>query len=435
MLNKHAQERTPMPRTASTVTFGDFSDAVDVEALRTFWKAGANLSSDQKRKMREQVMGSNHTSIWNMVQDVENITKGGSNREAPVRMTGKLTVENVAAALNKYVRDGEPYPVPDGAPSAEQGAPSNGNASTASTPPSPAAASGEPPQGVSPNVLEALTALYEDQGRTFETVATGNDFRMLLWSIAPDALKASAEQGIIGDALGTLTKSADATATIRSILKAAGLTDEQVLTAMRDANPGMVTAQHSRAADSLFHLNLVKRQLDGYEGLIRDEAVAIVRKSRQRSEATEAQVNEARNTVAVDTLGDLLDSLEREAKRWQEWSDNRKAQREREQVAQGGTPVAEPEAIPYETLPEAVKAIMSETDWSDLPTSAQHKLAERWKDAPEPKAETEAEAVEAAAEAAEEQGAPPEEGTAEAAAEAAGAEAAPEGNGNQRRRR
>ena len=418
-----------MPRTASTVPFGDFSDAVDLEALRTFWKAGANLTSDLRRKMREQVMGSNHTSIWNMVQDVENITKGGGNREAPVRMTGKLTVENVAAALNKYVRDGEPYPVPDGTPAAEQGAP--GTASTASsTPPSPAAASGEPPQGVSPNVLEALTALYEDQGRTFEAVATGNDFRMLLWSIAPDDLKATAEQGIIGDALGTLTKSADATATIRSILKAAGLTDEQVLTAMRDANPGMVTAQHSRAADSLFHLNLVKRQLDGYEGLIRDEAVAIVRKSRQRSEATEAQVNEARNTVAVDTLGDLLDSLEREAKRWQEWSDNRKAQREREQTAQGGTPEAAPEAIPYETLPPAVKAIMSETDWSDLPTSAQHKLAERWKDAPE--AETEAAEVTAPAPPAEE--ASPEEGAAPTAAEAAEAEAAP-ANGNQRRRR
>lgn len=412
-----------MPRTASTVPFGDFIDAVDVSALNTFWDAGANLNSDQRRKMREQVMGSNHTSIWNMVQDVTNITKGGGSREAPIRMTGKLTIDNVAAALNRYVRDGEPYPVPADAPVASQGSAAAAT-STGSTPsPSASGSPNEPPQGVSENVLTALVFLYEDKSVTFDGIATGNDFRMLLWGIAPDTLKATAEQGIIGDALGTLAKSADATATIRGILAAAGLSDDKVLSAMRAASPALVTAQHSKAADTLFHLHLIKRQLDGFEGLVRDEAVAIVRKNRQRAEATEAQVIEARNTVAVDTLGDLLDSLERESKRWQEWSDNRKAQREREDAAQNGGPKSEPEKLPYASLSEAGKALIpTEQEWDDLPASAQAVIVNRWKDAPETTPEGETPETPPAAP----EGETPETNPAPADA--------PQGNGSRRRR-
>jgi hypothetical protein len=433
------KKEIPMPRTASTVTFGDFVDSVNVADLQTFWKAGANLDSDGKRKMREQVMGSNHTSIWNMVQDVTNIVAGGSNREAPVRMTGKLTLAGVAAALQKYVTNGEPYPVPTGTPAAEQGAPpstatAGAAASPAANPPAPA--SGEPPQGVSENVLSALTGLYEDTAVTFESIATGNDFRALLWGIAPDVLKATAEQGIIGDALLSLSKSPETAATVRSILTAAGLDDSQTLAAMRKANPALVTAQHSKAADNLFHLGLVKRQLDGYEGLIRDEAVAIVRKARQRSEATPEQVSEARNTVALDTLGDLLDGLERESKRWAEWKAARDAEKARNGMAENGEGAPEAEKVPYASLSEKAREMMAEADWDTLPASAQQTLANRWKDAPAAAPETPQVAPEAEAETASGETAPETEAPAETpqvAPETEPEAEAPKGNGRQRK--
>jgi hypothetical protein len=367
-----SQKEVPMPRTSSTVTFGEFQDAgIAVSDLEAFWKLGTG----DKRKMREQVFGANHTAIWNMVQDVTNISRGGGSREMQVRMTGGLTLEKVASAMQTYVRDRAPLP--------EGNAPTNAapNPGAAAGAAPAASTTGEPPRGVSPNIIEAVAALYGDQSRTFDGIALGNDFRMLLWGIAPDDLKSDAERGLIGDALGTLTRSADAAATVRLIMREAGLTDDTVLSAMRSVDPALVTAQHSKAADTLFHLSHISRELNGYEGLVRDEAVSIVRKARQRTEPSEEQVTVARNTVALDTLGLLLDNLEREAKRWAEWSENRKSQSEREATAQNGNGAAEAEAIPYADVPDAAKEKLTEEDWNSLPASAQNTLVNRWKDA------------------------------------------------------
>ena len=376
-----------MPRTTPLVKFADFTARVSAEELSAFWVATSKLGTNH-RVVREIALTPegdypdrkiSHSSAWNMVQDVESIVRTGSDPERTVRLGGELTMDKVEAAIQRFVREGAPFPTADGAPS---------TASVASVP-TAAAPSGsrQVKEGVSDNIIAALTALYEDKSVTFDAVDTAEAFRMMLWGVTPDVIKATAEKHIIGTALETLTKSADAAATIRSIIAAIPLpegtsTDDAILNAMKAATPALVTAQHSTAAANTYHLYLIAADLNGYEGLIRDAAVAIVRKNRQRSEATEAQVTEARNDVALDTLGHLLDALEAERSAWSEAQRNRLSQTVKDEAAQGGNGEPHAEPVPYESLTDEMKSKVPDRElWDGMTPVQQRKVYDRWMNA------------------------------------------------------
>jgi len=196
-----------MPRTSSSLSYADFTAAVEPEAFLAFYDAAPNGHAAAALIASFQPEGSgktNRTAIWNLATAVKAVREGkavtingkafGNPSGLPltddtltVPMQGNMTVAQINAAMEKYAAEGKSAFPEVAANGNGSGAGSSGNAAPPST---PVTVSGGP-MNVDPALFDAVASLQD----TFKADAvenaprTGRDFLALLWEATPEEEK------------------------------------------------------------------------------------------------------------------------------------------------------------------------------------------------------------------------------------------------------